>query len=200
MSTASAIRAFRRAVSHWGWREYGVLFSIWAATAIIPFFHGWGVLSILLFPLVLVSIPVLTYVVERSMPHAPTFDVRRNHVIELYTVFDGEEQHGKLTHVDGVGRAMWVIGGSVPQTVDAPISIPAFRLLWNSIRSVGSLRNYKTTASVEALDLTSNYFVGIGFTGDGQTYAGKYVIPHRCQSARVAEWISEFMSTRHAAA
>ncbi|WP_157281069.1 hypothetical protein [Pelomonas sp. Root1237] len=200
MSTASAIRAFRRAVSHWGWREYGVLFSIWAATAIIPYVHGWGVLSILLFPLLLVSIPVLTYVVERSMPHAPTFDVRRNHVIELYTVFNGEEQHGKLTHVDGVGRAMWVIGSSVPQTVDVPISIPAYRALWNSIRSVGSLRNFKTTASVEALDLTSNYFVGIGFTDDGQTYAGKYVIPHRCQSAKVAEWISEFMSTRHAAA
>lgn len=86
------------------------------------------------------------------------------------------------------------------QAVDAPISIPAFCVLWNSMRSVGSLRNYITTASAEALDLTSNYFVGIGFTDDGQAYAGKYVIPHRCQSAKVAEWISEFMSTRHAVA
>lgn len=167
-------------------REYGVLFFIWAATANIPYFHEWGVLSILLFLLSFVRIPVLTYVVMRSMPHAPAFGVRRNYAIELYAVFNSEEQNGKLTYLDGVGRSMWVVGSSVPQTVDAPISIPALPTLWNSIRSAGSLCNYNTTASVESLNLTLKYFVGIGSTNAGQTYTGKFVIPYLCQAAKMA--------------
>lgn len=46
--------AFRKAISHWGIIEYGMLCILWIILSIPLYLLGWGVLSILSFPLLLI--------------------------------------------------------------------------------------------------------------------------------------------------
>jgi len=60
-----AFRASRKALSHWGIMEYGFVFVFWLLLTIVPYkIYGWGLLSLLLFPLMLVSIFALTQVIN----------------------------------------------------------------------------------------------------------------------------------------
>ena len=59
----SAFLAFRKALSHWGTREYSSLFAVWLLLITVTYkVYGWGLLSLLLFPLMLVSIFVLAHI------------------------------------------------------------------------------------------------------------------------------------------
>jgi hypothetical protein len=194
MKITNSLQAFRKAIAHWGWREYLYLLAFWAMTVIAPYIYGWGTFSFFILPFMLALIPILTYVIVRVLPHGPKFSPHRKHVIEFYTIIEGRELHGKISHIDGFGRVMWLITEEMQNTVDAPLTDGAFRVLWNSLRLIGSLQNYTTNAPVESFDLTSNYFIGIGFTDQGQTYMGKYLIPHDCKSKKIMNWIKEFMS------
>lgn len=58
-----AFHASRKAISHWGIKEYGYLFAFWLLLTIVPYVDGWGLLSLLLFPILLICTFVVVYVV-----------------------------------------------------------------------------------------------------------------------------------------
>lgn len=58
-----ALRAFLKALSHWSMKEYGYLFAFWLLLTLVPYLDGWGLFSLLFFPLLLVCAVVVGYVV-----------------------------------------------------------------------------------------------------------------------------------------
>lgn len=191
----NAVRTFRSSIAHWGVTEYALLIAVWGGMSVPLYLVGWGLLSVLSLPLFLASIVGLTLLAHRVIPSAPALSNSRSHIIE-FTSGTSAQQHGTLSHIDGITRMTWTIHSKGTQSsTDGAISEGEFRAIWDMARFTHQLKAFKMANSDQAIDLNKNFLISVAFTDSGETYFSNYLVPHACTLPTVVAWIKRIQGT-----